>query len=312
MLKHRLIFGFVMIAGLMALIFADDRLGRLDVTGSPAQSLLMGQSYLPAGVLVFAAFMLISVLGAREVTQMFVAKGVMCDRVVMMFCAAAGLSVMYLTPREAPGANALPWAMTGLVICFVVAMLRFAFGRQTSGALAAGGAAVFVAIYLGVLPGYFLLIRGGHSAWVLAAVIMLTKVCDIGAYTAGRLFGKHKLILWLSPGKTWEGLAGGICFSVGAAMILAALNNHYGWTAVWDGSSQQFTHRFYSLPFAALLGLLLAVVGHGGDLLESLLKRDAGIKDSGRTIPGFGGVMDVVDSPILIAPVAYWMLTAAA
>lgn len=311
MLKHRLIFGTAMILGLLALIYADDRLGQLDVTGSPAQVLLMGQSYLPAGLLLFATFMLISLLAAREVAQMFIAKGVLCDPVVMMICAGLGMGVMYLSPRDAAGAVSLPWAMTGLIICFVLGMLRHAFRQQTAGALAAGGAAVFAAIYLGVLPGFFMLIRGGHSAWVLAAVIMLTKACDIGAYTAGRLFGKHKLIVWLSPGKTWEGLAGGVCFSVGAAMILASLNNHYEWAGVWNSGTQQFTHHFYSLPFAALMGLLLAVIGHGGDLLESLLKRDAGIKDSGHTIPGFGGVMDVIDSPILIAPVAYWLLYAA-
>jgi len=308
MLKHRLIFGSVMFVALMAIIYGDDRLGRVDVTNSFAQSLLLGQSFLPAGLLIYAVFLLMVTLAARELTAMFNAKGILADRSIMMLSAALGLSAMYLSPREAPGIFSTPWAMTGLVIAFVAGMVRHVCRKQTEGALAAGGATLFAAIYLGVIPGFFLLIRGQHSAWMLAAIIMLTKACDIGAYTAGRAFGKHKLIPWLSPGKTWEGLAGGICFSVGFAMILTALSNHLGWLLVWNGPKGDFEYRFYSLPFAALMGLLLAVIGHMGDLLESLLKRDAGFKDSGATIPGFGGVLDVIDSPLLIAPVAYWLL----
>lgn len=297
-----------MFIALIAIMFGDDRLGRVDVTGSFAQSLLLGQTYLPAGLLLYMVFLVIVLLAARELADFFIAKGILADRMVLMFGAATGLSMMYLTPREAAGIASTPWAMTGLVLVFFLGMIRHVCRRQTAGALAAGGATVFAAIYLGVIPGFFLLIRGQHSAWLLAGIIMLTKVCDIGAYTAGRAFGKHKLIPWLSPGKTWEGLAGGICFSVGAAMILATLNDHFDWTLVWNGTKGEFEHRFYSLPFAALLGLLLAVIGHMGDLLESLLKRDAGFKDSGNTIPGFGGVLDVIDSPIIIAPVAYWLL----
>ena len=308
MLKHRLIFGSIMFIALIAIMFGDDRLGRVDVTGSLAQSVLLGQSYLPAGLLLYAVFLAIVILAARELTTFFTSHGVPADRKIMMLSAALGLSMMYLSPREAQGIITTPWAMTGLILAFVAGMVRHVSRKKTDGALAAGGATLFAAIYLGVLPGFFLAIRGEHSAWMLAGIIMITKVCDIGAYTAGRAFGKHKLIPWLSPGKTWEGLAGGICFSVGVAMILAGMNNHFGWTLAWNNNAEAFEHRFYSLPFAALLGLLLAVIGHIGDLLESLLKRDAGLKDSGNTIPGFGGVLDVIDSPILIAPVAYWLL----
>src|SRR5690606_9087427 len=134
---------------LMALIYADDRLGRIDVPGSLAQSVLMGQPYLPAGALLFAVFLLLCVLGARELADMFIAKGVLADRKVMMACAALGLGAMYLTPREVEGFNALPWAMTGIVIAFILAMLRHVARRQTDGALAAGGAAVFAFVYLG-------------------------------------------------------------------------------------------------------------------------------------------------------------------
>jgi len=313
MFRYRLIFGTIMVAGLMALIFADDRIGRINIGGTFLQPLLLDQSYLPAGVLVVGVFLVIAALGARELADLFIAKGVPADRTVMIISAMLGLATMYLTPRDAPGRLVLPLAMTPLVVAFLLGMLRHVARKQTAGALAAGGATLFAAIYLGVIPGFFLLIRAGHSAWVLAAVIMLTKACDIGAYTAGRKFGRHKLIPWLSPGKTWEGLAGGVAFSVIVALLLAFLHNHFQWLAhAADPTSKfttgEFTHRPFSLAFAALLGALLAVLGHAGDLLESLLKRDAGVKDSGSAIPGFGGVLDVVDSPIFIAPVAYWLL----
>jgi len=109
--------------------------------------------------------------------------------------------------------------------------------------------------------------------------------------------GRHKLIPWLSPGKTVEGFVGGIVL----AMIVAVIAN-------WLLASEGYT----ALPvgMALLLGLLLAVFGQAGDLCMSLLKRDAGIKDSSAILPGMGGVMDVLDSLLLAAPIAWLMLAA--
>ena len=105
----------------------------------------------------------------------------------------------------------------------------------------------------------------------------------------GHAIGRHKLIPWLSPGKTVEGFFGGLIFSgiVGAAITY-------------------FCHTF-AWQQGLVAGVLLGAVGQVGDLLESLLKRDAGVKDSGH-VPGFGGVLDLLDSPLLAAPVAYWIL----
>ena len=153
--------------------------------------------------------------------------------------------------------------------------------------MANAGGTLLAITYLGVLPGFFLPICLTHSAWMLLAIVAIVKAADIGAYTTGHLIGKHKLIPWLSPGKTVEGFFGGLVFSALVALVLL--------------------HRQFSLPSALIAGLLLGAVGQLGDLLESLLKRDAGVKDSGK-VPGFGGILDLLDSPLLAAPVAYWLL----
>ncbi len=118
-------------------------------------------------------------------------------------------------------------------------------------------------------------------------ILLCVKFTDIGAYFTGKNLGKHKLIFWLSPGKTWEGLIGGL---VMAAIVGAACSPLIGGLAWWKG---------------AIFGGIIGFVGQCGDLLESLMKRDAEVKDSGSLVPGFGGVLDIIDSPLVAAPVAY-------
>ncbi|MGN6369627.1 MAG: phosphatidate cytidylyltransferase [Phycisphaerae bacterium] len=177
---------------------------------------------------------------------------------------------------------------TILAIALVAAIVKHSRHHRVEGAMANAGGTLLAIVYLGVLPGFFLPICMTHSAWMLLAIVCIVKSADIGAYATGHAIGKHKLIPWLSPGKTIEGFFGGLAFSgaVGAAFSLLF---------------------FFSWPQGLIAGILLGAVGQLGDLLESLLKRDAGVKDSG-TVPGFGGVLDILDSPLLAAPVAYWLL----
>jgi phosphatidate cytidylyltransferase len=134
--------------------------------------------------------------------------------------------------------------------------------------------------------------RQDNHILVLLTVILLTKACDIGAYFVGSAIGKHKLIPWLSPGKSWEGLIGGVAL----AAILGAL-----------AAQLSFDSAGFPVWYGALVGITLGLVGQAGDLLESLLKRSTGVKNSG-TLPGFGGILDLIDSPLLVAPVAYWLV----
>ncbi len=185
---------------------------------------------------------------------------------------------------------------TGIIAVFVLSLLVFSRHHNVEGVVAAAGAVVFAMVYLGLMFGFLLALRRSHSAWIIVGVIAVTKACDTGAYFTGRAIGRHKLIPWLSPGKTWEGLAGGVAASVLVGALLAAASS---WLEEPDR---------VPIWLGAACGVVFALVGQLGDLAASLFKRGADLKDSGAALPGMGGVLDVLDSPLFVAPVAYWML----
>jgi len=171
-------------------------------------------------------------------------------------------------------------------------LVEMYFYRQPGQCVTRVSHALFASGYLGLLPSFFLLIRWlpNHSGWMLALAIFVPKCCDIGAYATGRIFGKHPFTPRLSPKKTWEGIAGGLVSSIGVAVMAG-----------------EFVPVFHDgIGEAALFGLVLGIAGILGDLAASMIKRDAFAKDSSRTVPGFGGVLDVIDSILFAGPVAYY------
>ena len=130
---------------------------------------------------------------------------------------------------------------------------------------------------------------------IIVMILLVVKFTDIGAFFGGKALGRRKLIPWLSPGKTWEGL---VCGVLTAGLMGALL-------------SVRIDPPMYPLPWwkGFIFGVVIGGIGQLGDLLESLMKRDAEVKDSGKLIPGFGGVLDVIDSPLLAAPFAYLMFS---
>ena len=136
--------------------------------------------------------------------------------------------------------------------------------------------------------------EGFDSGFCLLYFILVTKCSDIGAYCVGSVIGRRRMTPQISPGKTWEGLVGGVILSVVSSLLLA-----YYWGEQLGGMP---------LLRAALLGGVLSLGAVAGDLVESILKRDAGVKDSGHGIPGMGGVLDLMDSLLFNAPLMYLYL----
>lgn len=124
--------------------------------------------------------------------------------------------------------------------------------------------------------------------------IIVTKFSDVGAYCTGSLIGRHKMIPRISPGKTWEGFGGAIVISTACSVTLAVLLKHRlaGMTVV----------------HAIIVGVILSSAAVVGDLIESLFKREAGVKDSGKFFPGIGGILDLLDSLLFNAPLMYLYL----
>ena len=179
--------------------------------------------------------------------------------------------------------------LTAAVLGQLVQEVRRFAADGHAAARAANG--LFALVYLGLLPSFLVRLRWlpDVGLWAVLATIFVPKVCDIGAYFTGRAFGRHKMAPTLSPKKTWEGLAGGLAASAGTAVGISF-------------AAPLFPHG----PLEAVaFGVVVGTVGVLGDLFESLLKRDAQVKDASAAIPGFGGVLDVIDSILFAAPVAY-------
>ncbi len=135
-------------------------------------------------------------------------------------------------------------------------------------------------------------------------LVVVVKASDIGAYFVGSLCGRHKMFPRISPGKTWEGLAGGF-----AASLIASLIVYWLWRAPQPGwPTADFGILHLTWRHAWVMAILLAAIGVLGDLVESLLKRSAGLKDSGCIFPGMGGILDVLDSLLFAAPALYFYM----
>jgi phosphatidate cytidylyltransferase len=188
-----------------------------------------------------------------------------------------------------------------LAVVLVGEMRRFA---RPGRALAQVAVASLALIYVGGLASFWVWLRRwpdgqAGAPWgmvALASMVLIVKMADTGAFVVGKNWGRRKLTPILSPGKTWEGAAGGVATAAATSWLF------FTWGApVWIGAG-------YVAPSgwaAAVYGILLALAGMAGDLAESLLKRDAQRKDSSTWLKGLGGVLDIVDALLLAGPVAW-------
>ena len=286
MLWQRLITGPLLVAFILGVVW-------LDASIDPDAA----ERGLPPGLVLFGLLCVLAVLIAREITAFLRAAVAPASATVCALAALLGLAGTAgatLAPTQVGVAGVVA---TALAFMLLVALLRMSRDRDPKGSLLLVGGALLAGVYGGVLPGFWMLIRLEHTPWLLVGAILTTKASDIGAYFTGMSIGRNKMIPWLSPKKTWEGLAGGVVF---AAAVGAAL-------AHFSAQLPQESDR-YPWWVGAMAGALAAVIGQAGDLAESAFKRDAGLKDSGRILPGMGGVLDVLDSPLFTGPLFYWLL----
>jgi phosphatidate cytidylyltransferase len=237
----------------------------------------------PVATLVLLTLLFLA--GAWEWSAFLKLRSVRARALYVAFIAA----MLWLVRMAADSAEGREIVLAVAVVWWVIALVWIAFAPQRVTPLLAGLAGL-----LALVPAWLALVRlrfdVAHGAQWMLFTFLLVIAADVGAFFAGRRFGRLRLAPAVSPGKTWEGVLGGV--AGGAILALCG--------SAW-----------FAVPAYAFVPLCLAAVGFSiiGDLTESLLKRFAGLKDSGTLLPGHGGVMDRIDSVTGAAPVLLFGLT---
>lgn len=294
MLKMRLIIGTLLGVAIVGLLLLDDVLSRqIGLSWPPSFCILLGLAA------AMSLYELATLLRRRQwrVYELPTLAAVMVMLSVAVMSHVTGTQIQ-LGPPLGPS-NPVVVVLTVLVLGVITAeVVRAArHGEGLKEAIGSVGATLFMAAYIGVLMRFVVAIRflhptgePTHGLYLFLMFLAVVKATDIGAYSVGKMIGRHKFVPRLSPAKTVEGCVGGYALgmaaSLGLGLTLAGL-------AVWQ---------------AVVFGLAVSTAAVVGDLAESLVKRAVETKDSSRVVPGFGGVLDIMDSILFAAPVAYAVL----
>ena len=277
--------------------------------GGLAQRILSAAVMLPMVIVVAwwsvwsvaVAVAIAAVIGVTELYGVLRVGGYRPRVPVGVAIALASILAFSLQPLLG-GDLTLPVVTLAIVGSLVVEVIDY----RTQGALPSWGLTLAGALYLGWLFGHFVLLRAldtplnaslftpfriaPGTAWIFM-IFAITFIQDTAAYFVGRRWGRHKMVPILSPKKTWEGALGGLIGSIAAGLLCVPL---------------------FGLPItlaqAALLGLVGGFVGPLGDLAESFIKRQVGVKDAGQLIPGHGGILDRADSLLFNGAVLYYLI----
>jgi len=269
-------------------------------------SIVVAALFAPNRALASACFLTVMMLlagaGLLEFYGLVQRRGLVCFKYWGLFAGLLLMASTFIYLSESVLPQRLPSKAndfeTGILVVFVLGLcLRQFVSRSNPAGLLAISTTLFGLMYVPWLLNFTQKINfrpGVDGRWYLVYFLVVTKFSDMGAYTVGSLIGRHKMIPRISPGKTWEGFGGALVFSVGASLAIASLAG-----TRLDGMTP---------VHAAILGSILAVGAVVGDLIESLFKREAGVKDSGRLFPGIGGILDLLDSILFNAPLMYLYL----
>lgn len=290
MLKYRIMSGVTMGAILLSAIFVKG------VPGSLA-FILLYSIFLAGGLKEF--FQMTEKIGLKGFTKMTIAIGLLS---FFSVCIPAVTGYKMLIPVSEL-----------LIIIFIIFGFLRVFHEDHKEGLGRLFVSIAGLIYIGwtlsfIGKIYFISGNEMNGRYLLLYLVAVTKASDIGAFFTGTLShkfmpgGNHKIAPKLSPGKSWEGFIGGVAASIGVAFLLM---NLIGTKMTYQGV------QVVTPMIAIVTGAAFATLGFIGDVAESALKRASGSKDSGNTIPGMGGVLDVVDSLTLVSPLFYCLLIVA-
>lgn len=248
---------------------------------------------------------LLAVVGLIEFYGLVEKEGMVCFKGLGVF---GGLMLLVGTFLHLegllPGIHGSPSRVNDFEVIFLIVFVlglcfrQFVSKSNTKGILAIS-TTLFGLMYVPWLLNFIQKIYlfpglGSDGKFYVLYFIVVTKFSDSGAYAVGSLIGRHKMIPRISPGKTWEGFGGAIVVSTGASLLFAHLAGD-------RLAGMNWMH-------AVILGVILSVTAVVGDLIESIFKREAGVKDSGKFFPGIGGILDLLDSLLFNAPLMYLYL----
>ncbi|MFP5282478.1 MAG: phosphatidate cytidylyltransferase [Actinomycetes bacterium] len=243
--------------------------------------------YQPAFVLLLAAALS---LGAIELYAALAKQGMRAAIVPIVGGTVAISTGSYLAGLQNPVRFSTTSVLLASLALTVLASLIWRMPGGAPGYVRDVAASLLIIAYVPLLGSFgALMLAGDQGAARLVTYMLVVVGNDVGGYVAGVLFGRHPMAPRISPKKSWEGLAGSVVFGVAAGIGMAVYQ--------------------LGVPYGVgiLLGISLVAVGTCGDLIESLIKRDLGIKDMSSILPGHGGVMDRLDSLLVAAPVA-WLI----
>lgn len=251
--------------------------------------------------LLAPAFVIICFIAIQEYGAMMTLRGIPIRK--RSLWVAAALTVPASLPATYPGLMTLAGGVSwreALLVVFAIYLLALEVVNPNRNSVHAVVFTLFGYLYIPFMFGYIITLRytpdGVLGLWYLAIPLLAMVATDVGAYAFGTAFGRRKLVPRISPNKTLEGAVGGLVF---ALVIVAAVSV----------VARRLTGFELGVPLLVPFALLVSFAAQLGDLFESLLKRWAGIKDSGIFLPGHGGVLDRVDSALFTFPVSYMYVT---
>ncbi len=337
-MARRVGYGALAILVLLAICSSDAAVAK-EVAARPG---LIGD-LLRQGSTVPVFIVVMFLLGAVEMNRMLRLKGASPHTFFAYLMIAALILAPWLSAAGWLGQGAaevegLYWQVVCLILATIGTGVLTVARNKPEDALRDMSATLVLIVFLGFLGSFGVQLRCARDtpaedgAWLLLIVVLVTKASDIGAFFAGSIFGRHKLLPAISPAKSIEGAVGGLLASAAVAVAFASAYsvamalttrgyavNILGTGKPWFILIDEITRTMRVIHSDAglhpalrafFLGIALSAAGQFGDLVESCFKRDAGVKDSGKVIPGFGGILDLIDSVVPAMPVAWFLMTA--